>query len=104
MKQEEFDRLVGHLEAFAASHPRLYKVKVGLLALLGYAYIFGILAVVAALLAVLAVVAAKGRAHYTTIKAAIPRVKGQAYVTGLNTLVLDPADPLQEGLNVLAGA
>ena len=72
MSQEEFDRLVGRLEAFAASHPRWYRVKVGLLAATGYAYIFGILAVVVALLAVLAVLAVKGRAHFSTIKAAIP--------------------------------
>ncbi len=72
MTQDQFDRLVGRLEAFAASHPRRYRAKVGLLAAIGYAYIFLILAVVAALLAVLAVVAVKGRAHYSTFKAAIP--------------------------------
>lgn len=72
MRQEEFDTLVARLESFAASHPRLYKVKVGLLAATGYAYIFGVLAVVVALLAVLAVLAVKGRAHYSLFKAAIP--------------------------------
>jgi proline racemase len=34
-------------------------------------------------------------------KAVVPRFKGSAYITGLNTLVLDPADPLQEGFNAL---
>ncbi len=72
MSQEEFDRLVGRLEAFAASHPRLYKLKVGLLAAVGYAYIFGALAVVVFLLAVLVVIAVKGRAHSSILKAAIP--------------------------------
>jgi len=72
MRQEEFDRLVGRLEGFAASHPRLYKVKTGLLALTGYAYIVGVLAVVAALLAVLAVAAAKGRSYYVVFKVGVP--------------------------------
>ncbi len=72
MKREEFDRLVGHLEKFAAAHPRLYKTKVGLLAALGYAYIFAILAVVAGLLCILALIIAKGRAHYGAFKAAVP--------------------------------
>ncbi len=72
MSQEEFDRLIARLEAFAAARPRLYRIKVGLLAALGYAYIFAILAVVLALLAVLAIVTAKGRAHAATFKAAVP--------------------------------
>src|SRR5512144_1535191 len=72
MKQEEFDRLAGRLEAFAASYPRLYKVKVGLLAIAGYAYVIGVLAVVAALLAALAVAAVKGRSYHVVFKAGVP--------------------------------
>ncbi len=72
MRQEEFDRLARRLEAFAASHPKLYKIKVGLLAFTGYAYVFGVLAVVAALLATLAVAAVKGRSHYVVFKAGVP--------------------------------
>jgi len=74
MRQEEFDRLVRHLEGLAASHPRLYKLKTGLLALTGYAYIFGVLAVVAALLAVLAISAVKGRSYYHVGKIGIPLI------------------------------
>ncbi len=33
--------------------------------------------------------------------AVIPRIQGAAYITGFNTFVLDPADPLQEGFNLL---
>lgn len=74
MRQEEFDRLAGRLEAFAASHPRLYKIKVGLLALAGYAYVFAILAVVAALLAALGAAAAEGRSYHFVLKAGVPLV------------------------------
>lgn len=74
MRLEEFDRLVKHLEGLAASHPRLYKVKTGLLALIGYAHIFGVLAVVAALLAVLAVSAVKGRSYFHVVKTGIPLI------------------------------
>jgi proline racemase len=34
-------------------------------------------------------------------KAVVPRVQGAAYITGFNTFVLDPADPLPEGFNLL---
>jgi len=74
MKQVEFERLVRRLEGLAAAHPRLYRVKTGLLGLLGYAYIFGVLAVVAALLAVLSVSAVKGRSSFHVVKIGIPLI------------------------------
>src|SRR5919204_5125244 len=44
MTGEEFDRIVAGREPFAASRPRAYRLRAVLLALLGYAYIFGVLA------------------------------------------------------------
>src|SRR6476646_4261139 len=42
--QEEFDILVQRLEGFARQRPGTYKLRVGLLAILGYSYIFLVLA------------------------------------------------------------
>ena len=53
MKQEEFDTLVKNLEEYAQRSPRNYKLQVVLLATLGYAYIFIILAGALALLALM---------------------------------------------------
>ena len=53
MKQEEFDTLVKNLEEYAQRSPRNYKLRVVLLGILGYAYIFMILAVALALLALM---------------------------------------------------
>ncbi|HKQ52757.1 MAG TPA: M48 family metallopeptidase [Pyrinomonadaceae bacterium] len=49
MKQEEFDALVKRLEGYARAHPASYKLRVGLLAALGYGYILLVLAVLVAL-------------------------------------------------------
>lgn len=43
-----------------------------------------------------------GETRVGEFDAVIPRVKGSAYITGLNSLVLEPADPLGEGFNVRA--
>lgn len=42
--QEQFDALVGKLENFSKTHPRSYRRRVALFAILGYAYIFLVLA------------------------------------------------------------
>ena len=34
-------------------------------------------------------------AHYGPFEAVIPEVKGSAYITGRNELLLDPDDPLK---------
>ncbi|NEP54373.1 MAG: peptidase, partial [Moorea sp. SIO3C2] len=44
MTNEEFDTLVKKLEDYAQRYPNNYKLRVGLLAALGYAYIFLVLA------------------------------------------------------------
>jgi len=43
LNQEEFDTFVKSLESFARQKPGTYKIRVGLLAVLGYAYIFLVL-------------------------------------------------------------
>ncbi|GAC1448783.1 MAG: hypothetical protein NVS2B14_17050 [Chamaesiphon sp.] len=43
--QEQFDALIGRLEDFARQQPATYKLRVRLLALLGYVYIFSIIGV-----------------------------------------------------------
>ncbi|MBV6626101.1 MAG: M48 family metalloprotease [Rivularia sp. (in: Bacteria)] len=50
LNQEKFDRLVQKLEAFGRKQPSAYKFRTAILATLGYAYIFVILAATAALL------------------------------------------------------
>jgi Zn-dependent protease with chaperone function len=51
--QQQFDALIQRLENVARRQPALYKLRVGLLALLGYAYIFSLLAGLLAVLALL---------------------------------------------------
>ncbi len=50
MNQDQFDTLVKNLEDYAQRHPAGYKIRVGLLAALGYAYIFLVLAALIAVL------------------------------------------------------
>jgi Zn-dependent protease with chaperone function len=55
MRQEQFDALVQRLENFARQQPGIYKLRVGLLAVLGYAYIFLVLAVLLAVVALVVI-------------------------------------------------
>src|SRR5215217_539698 len=57
MNQEQYDALVKRLEGYARENPGSYKLRVGLLAALGYGYILLVLAVLVALLVALAGVA-----------------------------------------------
>lgn len=50
LTQEQFDALVGKLEAFSQKHPGSYRLRVGLFAALGYVYIFLVLAGLLALI------------------------------------------------------
>jgi Zn-dependent protease with chaperone function len=54
MTQEQFDALVRRLEGYAGRHPGAYRLRVGLLAALGYAYIFAVLALLLVAIALLA--------------------------------------------------
>ncbi|MCC6443966.1 MAG: M48 family metallopeptidase [Armatimonadetes bacterium] len=69
MNREEFDSLVVQLEQKSKEEPGAYRTKVLLLAILGYAYIFLLLAVLLGLTALLVVLAVKGRVRYFSFKA-----------------------------------
>ncbi|MBD1937163.1 M48 family metallopeptidase [Microcoleus sp. FACHB-68] len=67
--QPQFDALIQRLEKFAHQQPALYKLGVALLAVLGYVYIFSILALLLAIFAVLvALVISTGRLNFYIIK------------------------------------
>lgn len=51
LDREHFENLVNQAERLLASRPRAYRIRLGLLAILGYAVIFGILFLLVALLA-----------------------------------------------------
>lgn len=61
MDRKTFDQLVARLEVAAERAPLAYKIRVGLLALLGYGYIFSILAVLLAILGLLGLAASTGK-------------------------------------------
>src|SRR5207249_12018112 len=57
MTREQYHALVERVEEYAQRHPEAYKIRLGLLALFGYAYIWLMLAVIAAVLALLVLLA-----------------------------------------------
>lgn len=65
MNEEKFSALVDRLEDYAREHPTQYKIRVGLLAAAGYAYIF---TVVAILLLIVVTVAIYLRFNWLVIK------------------------------------
>ncbi len=74
LTQAEFDTLVARLTREAETRPLWYKIRVFLLAMLGYAYIFGILALILAIVGGIAVLAARGRAILLLKNIALPLV------------------------------
>lgn len=69
MNREEFDTLIQKLETYAQRQPASYKLRVGLLAVLGYGYIFLVLAgLVAAVAALVLIVVYSRRINRTLIK------------------------------------
>ncbi len=70
--QQQFDALIQRLENLARRQPGRYKLRVGLLALLGYAYIFCVLAGLLAVLALLVLaVFSTGRINFYMVKLGI---------------------------------
>lgn len=53
MQEQQFVALVNRLEDYSRQHPSLYRLRVAALAVLGYAYLLGLLGIVLLLLAVL---------------------------------------------------
>ncbi len=70
--QEQFDVLVARLENEAARRPLWYKTRVFLLAMLGYAYVFGILAALLAIIAAVVAMVSTGRGIILLKNVAIP--------------------------------
>lgn len=60
MTHEKFDALIKRLEGYAREHPGGYRVRVGLLGMLGYAYIFMVLMVVMLIIVLMALMIAQG--------------------------------------------
>src|SRR5687767_13612042 len=65
MEEAKLAALIRSLETFAAANPRLYRLRVGLLAALGYAYL---LIIVSILLAVVAVTLFYVQFNWLTLK------------------------------------
>jgi Zn-dependent protease with chaperone function len=70
--QEQFDTLVARLEGEAARRPLWYKTRVFLLAMLGYAYVFGILAAILGIIAAVVLMVSTGRGIILVKNVAIP--------------------------------
>ena len=69
MTHEEYIGTVRRLEEFAGREPEKYALRVGLLAALGYAYVLGVLALVAALICLLIWLAFfEGRFNFAVVK------------------------------------
>jgi Zn-dependent protease with chaperone function len=69
MTNEQFAETVGRLEEYAGREPRKYALRVGLLAALGYAYVLGVLAVLAALIYLLGwIMFAGARVNWLVLK------------------------------------
>ena len=68
---DQFDALVRKLEPYASSNPSQYRFRVGLLAALGYVYIFAVLAVLLVGIGVLAFLIKTGHLSALTLKPAI---------------------------------
>ncbi len=67
--QQQFDALIARLELLARKQPALYKLRVGALAAVGYAYIFAVVALLLAILLLLVLaVFWSGRINFYVIK------------------------------------
>lgn len=72
LNQAQFDELVERLTVASQRDPGAYKLKVGLLALAGYAYIFFVLLALAALTVLLVAMLVVGKAGVLAFKLGIP--------------------------------
>src|SRR5262245_59937348 len=72
MTREKFENLVRRLEVSAAGHMKSYRLKVAMLATVGYFYVFFVLAVIAATLLLLVGLLVGGIGTYAAIKLGLP--------------------------------
>ena len=92
MQQEQFDALIERLEVFAHQNATTYKLRVGLLAVLGYTYIFAILlGLLTALAMMVWLVIASGRINIAIVKLFI--IVGIPVLIVLNSLWIKFAAP-----------
>ena len=94
MTHEKFDALVGRLEVYAKDAPERYKMRVALLACLGYAYLFFILTLLLGMLALVAAAIVLGKGSLIFLKLAI----APATVAGVIFSSLKVSLPNPQGL------
>ena len=72
ISDEQFDALVARLASEARTKPLWYKTRVFLYAMLGYAYVFGVLAIILGIVAGVVAIALRGRAVILVKNVAFP--------------------------------
>ena len=92
MTQAQFDALVGRLTREAESRPLWYKTRVFLLAMLGYAYVFGILLVLLAIVAAVIYIVSTGRGIRLLSDIAIPLALFAWFVSKSLWVKIDPPE------------
>src|SRR5918999_1513631 len=90
MTQAQFDALVARLTREAESRPLWYKARVLLLAMLGYAYVFGILLVLLAIVAAVIYIVSTGRGIRLLSDIAIPLALFAWFVSKSLWVKIDP--------------
>lgn len=80
MTGEQFGKLVARLEGEARDNSALYKLRVALLAALGYAYILFILAIIIGLLSLIALLSLTGKGLILVFKVGVPIVATLAVI------------------------
>ena len=90
--QEQFDTLVARLTPEAESRPLWYKTRVFLLAMLGYAYVFGILLMLLAIVAAVLYIVSTGRGLRLLSDLAIPLALFAWFVSKSLWVKIDPPE------------
>ena len=95
MTQEKFSALVQRLDFYARRNPRNYRIQVGLLAALGFAFIFLMLGLLLALtVGLITVMVSQGHVNYVTIKLGLFLIIGIGLILkSLWVTIPPPQDP-----------
>ncbi|HJR64940.1 MAG TPA: M48 family metallopeptidase [Gemmatimonadaceae bacterium] len=92
LTQQQFDALVARLTREAQTRPFWYKTRVFLLAMLGYAYVFGILLVLIAIIAGVVYIVSTGRGLRLLSDLALPLALFAWFVSKSLWVKLDPPE------------
>ncbi len=92
LTQAEFDALVARLTREADARPLWYKARVFLLAMLGYAYVFGILLVLIAIIAAVIYIVSTGRGLRLLSDIALPLAVFAWFVSKSLWVKIDPPE------------